>query len=51
MDVGIGDNQYLMHLSISYSRVERTLNSVPPCLLLACEVVSGDTQKGGGGSQ
>lgn len=47
LDIGIRDNQYPMHLSISYSRVERILNSVPVCLLLVCQVVSGD---GGGGN-
>lgn len=49
LDIGIRDNQYPMHLSISYSRVERILNSVPLCLLLACQVVSGDREKVGGG--
>lgn len=29
VDVGMGDNQYPMHLSISYRKVERAPNSVP----------------------
>lgn len=41
VEVGIGDNQYPMHLSISYSRVEGewilregTVSGVPLCPLL-----------------
>lgn len=43
MDTGTGDNQHPMNLSISCSRMERTIDGAPVCLLLACEVVSGDT--------
>lgn len=43
MDTGTGDNQYPMNLSISCSRMERTIDRVPLSLLLACKVVSGDT--------
>lgn len=42
MDTGTGDNQYPMNLSISCSRMERTIDRVPLSLLLACKVVSGD---------
>lgn len=44
VEVGIGDNQYPMHLSISYSRIEGertlregTVNGLPLCPLLACD--------------
>lgn len=43
VDTGTGDNQHPMNLSISCSRMERTIDRVPLCLLLAREVVSGDT--------
>lgn len=43
VDTGTGINQYPMNLSISCSRMERTIDRVPLCLLLACKVVSGDT--------
>lgn len=43
VDTGTGDNQYPMNLSISCNRMERTIDRVPLCLLLACKVVSGDT--------
>lgn len=43
VDTGTGENQYPMNLSISCNRMERTIDGVPLCLLLACKVVSGDT--------
>lgn len=43
VDTGTEDNQYPMNLSISCSRMERTIDRGPLCLLLACKAVSGDT--------
>lgn len=44
MDTGTGDNQHPMNLSISCSRMERTIDRAPVCLLLAYKVVSGDVR-------
>lgn len=41
VDTGTGDNHYPMNLSISCRRMERTIDTVPLCLLLAPKVVSG----------
>lgn len=46
VDTGTGDNHYPMNLSISCRRMERTIDRVPLCLLLAPKVVSGN--RGGG---
>lgn len=40
VDTGTGDNQYPMNLSISCSRMEKTIDRGPLCLLLARKVVS-----------
>lgn len=48
VDTGAGDNQYPMNLSISRSRVERTIDkgaTAPP--LLPCKAVSGDAGESG----
>lgn len=42
VDTGTGDNHYPMNLSISCRRMERTIDRVPLCLLLACKVVPGE---------
>lgn len=42
VDTGTGDNQYPMNLSISCSRMEKTIDRVPLCLLLAGKVFSDD---------
>lgn len=48
VDTGTGDNHYPMNLSISCRRMERTIDRVPLCLLLAPKVVSGNGAGGGG---
>lgn len=49
VEVGIGDNQYPMHLSISYSRGERgegrEIRHSQWCDTVPIEVVSGDTDR------
>lgn len=49
VDTGTGDNHHPMNLSISCRRMERTIDRVPLCLLLAPRVVPGNGEGGEGG--